>query len=66
MKKFLAILLVAVMAIGIVSAASAEYTIRIYSNSNSAERTTWLRDEAAKAGFTISMDSFLGGQSWRL
>jgi iron(III) transport system substrate-binding protein len=32
------------------------YTIRIYSNSNSTERTTWLIDEASKAGFTISID----------
>ena len=49
MKKFLAILLVAVMMLGIVSVASAEYTIRIYSNSNSAERTQWLKKEAEKA-----------------
>ena len=32
------------------------YTIRIYSNSNSTERTTWLINEAADAGFTISID----------
>jgi len=32
------------------------YTIRIYSNSNSPERTTWLIDEAKKAGFSISID----------
>lgn len=32
------------------------YTIRIYSNSNSTERATWLENEAKKAGFTISMD----------
>ncbi len=32
------------------------YTIRIYSNSNSTERTTWLIDQAKKAGFTISID----------
>ncbi len=56
MKKFLAILLVAVMMLGIVSAASAEYTIRIYSNSNSSERTEWLRNAAAEAGFSISID----------
>ena len=30
------------------------YTIRIYSNSNSTERTTWLVNEAKDAGFTIS------------
>ena len=32
------------------------YTIRIYSNSNSTERTTWLIEEAKDAGFTISID----------
>ncbi|NLO85237.1 MAG: hypothetical protein GX096_07405 [Clostridiales bacterium] len=32
------------------------YTIRIYSNSNSTERTTWLINEAKNAGFTISID----------
>ena len=32
------------------------YTIRIYSNSNSAERVTWLINEAKEAGFTISID----------
>lgn len=32
------------------------YTIRIYSNSNSTERTTWLINEAREAGFTISLD----------
>jgi len=32
------------------------YTIRIYSNSNSTERTTWLINEAKEAGFTISLD----------
>ena len=32
------------------------YTIRIYSNSNSTERTTWLINEAKAAGFTISID----------
>ena len=33
-----------------------DYTIRIYSNSNSTERTTWLINEAADAGFSISID----------
>ncbi len=32
------------------------YTIRIYSNSNSPERTTWLINAAKEAGFTISID----------
>ena len=34
-----------------------KYTIRIYSNSNSTERVTWLVEEAKKAGFTISLDT---------
>ena len=33
------------------------YTIRIYSNSNSTERVTWLIEEAKEAGFTISLDN---------
>ena len=33
------------------------YTIRIYSNSNSTERVTWLIEEAKEAGFTISLDT---------
>ena len=33
------------------------YTIRIYSNSNSAERVTWLVEKAKEAGFTISLDT---------
>lgn len=32
------------------------YTVRIYSNSNSTERVTWLKAEAEKAGFKISWD----------
>lgn len=32
------------------------YTIRIYSNSNSTERATWLINEAKDAGFTVSLD----------
>lgn len=33
-----------------------DYTIRIYSNSNSTERATWLTNAAKEEGFTISMD----------
>ena len=36
--------------------ADSNYTIRIYSNSNSTERVTWLVDHAKQAGFTISLD----------
>ena len=33
------------------------YPIRIYSNSNSTERVTWLIEEAKKEGFNISLDT---------
>ena len=33
-----------------------DYTIRIYSNSNSAERAAWLVKTAGEAGFTVSID----------
>ncbi len=57
MKKALALFLTAVMALSLCSAAFADgYTIRIYSNSNSSERTSWLIDAAKEAGFTISID----------
>ena len=60
MKKVLALILALAMVMSLCSFAAAEdysdYTIRIYSNSNSTERATWLQQEAAKAGFTISMD----------
>ncbi len=57
MKKLFALLLAAVMVLSLCSFASAEdYTIRIYSNSNSSERTTWLIQAAKKAGFDISID----------
>ena len=58
MKKLFAILVAALMVFSVLSFASADgdYTIRIYSNSNSTERTTWLIDAAKEAGFTISID----------
>ena len=58
MKKFLAVLVAAMMVFSVMSFAAAEddYVIRIYSNSNSTERTTWLIDAAKEAGFTISID----------
>ena len=61
MKKFLALLLIAALSLSLVTlCASAEdysdYTIRIYSNSNSPERVNWLVSAAADAGFTISLD----------
>ncbi|MBR5344668.1 MAG: ABC transporter substrate-binding protein [Clostridia bacterium] len=57
MKKLFCLALVSVMLLGLVSVASADgYTIRIYSNSNSPERTTWLIEAAKEAGFDISID----------
>ena len=58
MKKLFAVLLVAVMTFSLLSFAQADdgYTIRIYSNSNSTERTTWLIEKAKEAGFNISID----------
>ncbi len=63
MRKTLAFLLAAVMLLSLTSFAGAEgkdysgYTIRIYSNSNSTERTTWLENEAKAAGFSIMIDN---------
>jgi len=59
MKKYLALLLALVMVFAVAcpaASAADDYTIRIYSNSNSTERTTWLINEAKAAGFTISID----------
>ncbi len=57
MKKFFACVLAAIMMFSLLSFASAEdYTIRIYSNSNSSERVTWLIEQAKAAGFNISLD----------
>ncbi len=60
MKKLISLVLVLAMALSLCSFAAAEdysdYTIRIYSNSNSTERATWLAQAAKEAGFSISMD----------
>ena len=58
MKKVLAVILALCMivALGASAFAADNYTIRIYSNSNSTERTTWLINEAKAAGFNISID----------
>ncbi len=58
MKKMLCTVLVLVMVLSCVSFASADsdYTIRIYSNSNSTERVNWLLSAAKEAGFSISID----------
>jgi iron(III) transport system substrate-binding protein len=62
MKKILATVLMLVMLLSLAGTAFASqkdysgYTIRIYSNSNSTERTTWLKAAAKEAGFNISID----------
>ena len=60
MKKFLSLLLVAILALSLVTVASAEdysdVTIRIYSNTNDESEVAWLKAKAAEAGFTISID----------
>ena len=66
MKKLLSLLLVLCLVFSLAATCPAfaadddadysGYTIRIYSNSNSTERTTWLIQEAKEAGFTISID----------
>ena len=57
MKKFLCAALIVLALCSLCSAALADgYTIRIYSNSNSSERVTWLKNAAKQAGFEISLD----------
>ena len=64
MKKHIALLLASMMALSSLPSAAvsaedkdySDYTIRIYSNSNSTERTTWLIHAAEDAGFSISID----------
>ena len=62
MRKTLSLILVAAFVLSLAGAAFAQdkdysnVTIRIYSNSNSTERVTWLKNEAKAAGFNISLD----------
>ena len=53
MKKFVSLMLALVLALSLCSFAAAEdytdVTIRIYSNSNSTERATWLQQAAKQA-----------------
>lgn len=58
MKKIASLLIVLAMVLSFaaVSASAEDYTIRIYSNSNSSERVVWLAEEAKAAGFNISLD----------
>ena len=70
MKKLVSLALALAMVLSLVAvSASAQdysgYTIRIYSNSNSIERVNYLKEEAQKAGFSISIDdnSVLNGDT---
>ena len=61
MKKLVSVLIVLAMALSLLAVnAVAEdysgYTIKIYSNSNSPERVTWLINAAKDAGFTVELD----------
>ena len=61
MKKLVSMLIVLAMVLSFaaVSAVAEDYsgyTIKIYSNSNSPERVTWLIDAAKKAGFSIALE----------
>ncbi|MBR1560500.1 MAG: extracellular solute-binding protein [Clostridia bacterium] len=56
MKKFVSLLIVLALSLAMFSALAEDYTIRIYSNSNSPERVTWLVNAAKEAGFDISLD----------
>lgn len=58
MKKFFAFALVLAMVVSLCAftASAEDYTIRIYTNSNSPERTEWLTRAAKEAGFTLKMD----------
>lgn len=62
MRKILSLILAVALLLSLTGGVLAQgkdysgVTIRVYSNSNSTERTTWLKAEAAAAGFTISLD----------
>ena len=55
-KFFVNFLFVALILSFSASCFASDYVIRIYSNSNSSERVTWLKNEAKAAGFEINMD----------
>ncbi|MBR0315802.1 MAG: extracellular solute-binding protein [Synergistaceae bacterium] len=55
-KFFVSFLFVALILSFSASCFASDYVIRIYSNSNSSERVTWLKNEAKAAGFEINMD----------
>lgn len=55
-KVFCAVLALLVLFSFCSSVLADDYVIRIYSNSNSSERVTWLKNAAKQAGFSISLD----------
>ncbi len=55
MKKLFSVIAVLALIMSVSACAFAsDYVIRIYSNSNSSERVTWLKNEAKSAGFIIN------------
>lgn len=60
MKKLVSLLVALCMVLSLVTVAAAEdysdVTIRIYSNTNDESEVAWLKENAAAAGFTISID----------
>ena len=61
MKKLISMLLVLAMALSFAAVSGlaedySGYTIKIYSNSNSPERVTWLINAAKDAGFDVALD----------
>ena len=58
MKKFVSLALVLAMVLSLCAftASAEDYVIRVYSNSNSAERVEWLVAAAKEAGFNIKLD----------
>ena len=61
MKKLVSVLIALAMVLSFMTVTAmaedySDYTIKIYSNSNSPERVTWLIDAAKKAGFSVMLD----------
>ena len=61
MKKLVSVLIALAMVLSFATVTAvaedySDYTIKIYSNSNSPERVTWLIDAARKAGFNVMLD----------
>ena len=56
MKKFLSLVLALCMVCALCTVAFADYTIRVYSNTNDESEVAWLVENAKAAGFDISID----------